>query len=207
MPPPADDSQAKPTIVAQSGVSWVPYTTLMPFHGQVMQIDASPIKLADDDGPLPGTIVGLGWFCAKDIQESDRVAFDDATADAYGMPAMRIHYTLTERDNDALTKAHEELRKAAAALGEPLEADPLTLPPGASLHYQGTVRMGKADDGTSVCDVNSEVWGVAGLHVAGNGVIPTATACNPTLTAVALAIRGARYIARAIADTKDEENA
>ena len=25
----------------------------------------------------PGSIVGLGWFCAKDLQESDRVEFDD----------------------------------------------------------------------------------------------------------------------------------
>ena len=70
------------------------------------------------------------------------------------------------------------------------------MPLGASLHYQGTTRMGETDDGTSVCGPDSEVWGVRGLFVAGNGVIPTSTACNPTLTSVALAVRGARRVAR-----------
>ena len=59
--------------------------------------------------------------------------------------------------------------------------------------------MGAADDGESVCSPDSQVWEVPGLFVAGNGVIPTATACNPTLTAVALAVRGARRIAAELA--------
>jgi choline dehydrogenase-like flavoprotein len=59
--------------------------------------------------------------------------------------------------------------------------------------------MGQADDGDSVCGPDRQVWGVPGLFVAGNGVIPTATACNPTLTSVALAVAGARRIAAGLA--------
>ncbi|WP_420122324.1 GMC oxidoreductase [Nakamurella sp.] len=188
-------------IVAQSGVSWVPYTDDAPFHGQVMQLDASPVPLAADDVPAPGTIVGLGWFCAKDIQATDHLEFDDHALDGYGLPAIRIHYRLTERDHASIAAAHDAIRAAADALGEPLDRDPLDLAPGASLHYQGTVRMGSVDDGTSVCDPSSQVWGVPGLFVAGNGVIPTAIACNPTLTSVALAVAGARAIAADLTST------
>ena len=192
------------TIVAHSGVSWVPFTDAEPFHGQVMQLDASPVPLAGDDVPTPGTIVGLGWFCAKDLQASDRVEFSDNDVDDYGMPAMRIHYRLTENDHASIAAARAAVVRVGRALGEPLDAEPLTFGPGASLHYQGTVRMGAVDDGTSVCSPTCEVWDVQGLYVAGNGVIPTATACNPTLTGVALAVAGARDIAtRFISETAD----
>jgi choline dehydrogenase-like flavoprotein len=56
--------------------------------------------------------------------------------------------------------------------------------------------MGATDDETSVCSPDSEVWSAPGVFVAGNNVIPTSTAANPTLTSVALAVRGARRIAR-----------
>ena len=70
-----------------------------------------------------------------------------------------------------------------------------TPPGGSSLHYQGTVRMGLADDGESVCDPYARVWGVEHLYVGGNGLIPTSTAANPTLTNVALALRAGTQLA------------
>ncbi|MCT9868304.1 GMC oxidoreductase [Paenarthrobacter aurescens] len=188
-----ESSSVESAITAQSGVSWVPFTDEEPFHGQVMQLDASPVPIEGEH--VPGSIVGLGWFCAKDIQPTDRVAFSDEDVDDYGMPAMRIHYSLTEKDKRNLQAARASIVAAGAALGEPLNEAPLTFPPGASLHYQGTVRMGERNDGTSVCDPTGRVWDVQGLYVAGNGVIPTATACNPTLTGVALAVAGARAVA------------
>jgi len=183
----------------QSGVSWVPFTDAEPWHGQIMQLDASPVPLAEDDPAVPGTIVGLGLFTAKDLQWEDRVEFSDDATDAYGMPAMSLHYRLTERDHEVLDRARAEIVRLGKAVGEPIDERPFTMPLGASLHYQGSVRMGATDDGTSVCGPDSEVWSAPGVFVAGNGVIPTATACNPTLTSVALAVRGARRIAQELA--------
>ncbi|MEU1971437.1 GMC family oxidoreductase [Microbacterium sp. NPDC019599] len=198
-PPPEDQVAASGALSEQSGVSWVPFTDDLPFHGQIMQLDASPVPLAEDDPVIPGSIVGLGLFCAKDLQWEDRVEFVDDERDSYGMPAMRLHYTLTPVDHAVLDRARAEIVELAHAVGEPIGDRPFTMPLGASLHYQGTTRMGQADDGRSVCDPDSQVWNVPGLFVAGNGVIPTATACNPTLTSVALAVRGARRIARDLA--------
>jgi choline dehydrogenase-like flavoprotein len=203
----ATNSPEETAIVEQSGVSWVPYTDEEPFHGQVMQLDASPIPLVGADEPARGSIVGLGWFCAKDLQASDRIEFDDASTDDYGLPKPRIHYQLTEKDKGNVARATEIVIRAARELGDPIGDQPMVLVPGASLHYQGTTRMGQVDDGTSVCGPNSEVWGFSGLYVAGNGVIPTSMACNPTLTSVALAVRGARTIAAALPQQRESEGA
>lgn len=181
-----------------AGVAWVPFVDgLHPFHGQVMQLDASPVDLGVTDPT--GVVVGLGWFCAKEINARDRLEFDGGKPDAFGLPAIRVHYRLTDRDREQIEAAKAQLGRAAEALGGFIpRGEPRLLPAGTSLHYQGTVRMGEADDGTSVCDPASAVWGVPGLYVGGNGVIPTSTACNPTLTSVALAVRAARGIAETL---------
>ena len=150
-----------------------------------MQLDASPVPLAGDDVPTPGTIVGLGWFCGKDLQESDRVEFDDSSLDPYGMPGMQIHYRLTDADHEAIAAAaRASILRAAEALGDPLDdSDPFTFPPGASLHYQGSVRMGEHRRRHLGLRTRPRRSGSCpDLFVAGNGVIPTSIACNPTLT-------------------------
>lgn len=56
--------------------------------------------------------------------------------------------------------------------------------------------MGDKNDGTSVVDLNSKVWDYKNLFLGTCGVIPTGTACNPTNSAMALAIRSADYIVK-----------
>jgi choline dehydrogenase-like flavoprotein len=173
------------------GVFWVPYSAdRHPFHGQVMHLDMSPIEIADAGDA--DHVVGLGWFVAKDLRAEDRVTFSEADVDAYGMPRMRIEYALTSRDRETIEAAVADQARGATALGEEVPGrGPTLVPPGSSLHYQGTTRMGDADDGESVCDSYSRVWRFENLFVGGNGVIPTSTASNPTLTSVALAVRAA----------------
>jgi choline dehydrogenase-like flavoprotein len=158
-----------------------------------MQLDASPVPLDPGVTVRPGQVVGLGWFCRKQLSPDDRVWFDDGDLDEHGMPAIRIEYRLTAADHAAIAAATTEIKAAAAALGRPLD-EPFVMPAGSSLHYQGTTRMGPADDGTSVCDATGRVWGTGNLYVGGNNVIPTATACNPTLTAVAFGVMSARAL-------------
>jgi C-glycoside oxidase len=173
------------------GVFWVPYSALHhPFHGQVMHLDMSPIEIVDR---VAEHVVGLGWFVAKDIRPEDRVTFSEHECDAYGMPRIRIEYGLTPRDRERVEAAIADQARGAAALGETVPGrGPTLVPPGSSLHYQGTTRMGEVDDGESVCDSWSRVWGFHNLFLGGNGVIPTPTASNPTLTSVAVAIRAAQ---------------
>jgi pyranose oxidase len=184
-------------IVPVSGVSWVPYAAERPFHGQVMQMDASPVPLDPGVTVRPGQVVGLGWFCKKELSPDNRVWFDDDATDEHGLPAIRIDYALSAADEAAIAAAKVEIAEAAQALGRPL-GEPFVMPPGSSLHYLGTTRMGPTDDGTSVCDPTGRVWGTANLYVGGNNVVPTATACNPTLTAVALGVLTARTLAAAL---------
>jgi choline dehydrogenase-like flavoprotein len=180
-----------------SGVSWIPYDRhTFPFHGQIMQMGTSPIPLGDVEEPWPGSIVGIGLFATKHIREDDRVEFDPAETDGYGLPRIHLHYQLDEVDQQTIQDAISWADRIAHMIGSPLGGAPRLLPAGSSLHYMGTVRMGAADDGTSVCDPESRVWGLENVFLGGNGVLPTPTACNPTATSLALAIRAARALGR-----------
>ncbi|MEU4419602.1 GMC oxidoreductase [Actinoplanes sp. NPDC024001] len=168
-----------------------------PYHAQIMFSPICPVPLPEGSPHRdnPAGYAGMGWGVRKWPRPQDRLIFADDQPDRNGLPGIRIAYELTEREQAELDRARQHQARAAAALGSFVEGMPKVMPAGSSLHYMGTVRMGPADDGTSVCDSWSRVWGVPGLVLAGNGLIPTANSCNPTLTSVAIAVRGAAALA------------
>lgn len=178
-----------------------------PFSCQILYLHDSPLPIPPDH-PLannPWGYANVGFGTRKFADFDDRLEFDDDELDYAGMPNVTIHYTLTDRDRAELDAARVRQREVAGAIGTFIPGgEPAPLPPGASLHYKGTLRIGPADDGTSVCDPWLRVRGFGNLFVAGNATIPTFTVANPTLTSVALAVRGARA---ALADIAGQEAA
>ncbi|MFD2422633.1 GMC oxidoreductase [Amycolatopsis pigmentata] len=172
----------------------VPFSDERPMQGGILPLMNSPYRLAVAGQEGAERLTVFAWYGAKDIQYCDRIEFSETETDFYGMPKMTIHYSRTEKDLQTIEQLKQNARRSADRVGG-LAAEPELAAGGSSLHYHGTVRMGAVDDGTSVCDQHLKVWGVDNLYVGGNGVIPTATATNPTLTIVALAWRAANQIA------------
>jgi choline dehydrogenase-like flavoprotein len=181
-------------VSAANGVTWIPpLGEAFPCSIQTFEIDGAslpPEQLADAGGK---PVFAAGGFVAKDVRSEDRIEFSEGEKDWAGLPKIAVRYGLTALDQTRIEATRAALTKMAS-MGRPLFKEPRLLPPGSSLHYQGTYRLGGQDDGSSVCDPTCRVWGVTNLFLGGNGLIPTETACNPTLTSVALATIGAEQI-------------
>jgi choline dehydrogenase-like flavoprotein len=178
------------------GVTWVPFLGEgFPCSIQAFEVDGRSLPPASRAELTGGVAFIAGAFVAKDVRWEDRIEFSDTELDWAGLPKITIHYGLTALDQSRMALSRAALVKISS-IGRSLVQEPITLPSGSSLHYQGTYRMGAKDDGSSVCDPTGKVWGIKNLFLGGNGLIPTATACNPTLTNVALAVVGAEEILR-----------
>jgi pyranose oxidase len=176
------------------GVFWVPFDAPNhPFHGQIMHMDLSPMKTTVSDDSKH--IVGLGWGCLKESNFDDQIVFSETEKDYFGMPKMNFKFRLTDTDLANIEAAKAYQKKVVNSFGKEIKDGGQTLmPPGTSLHYEGTTRMGSENDGESVCDTYSKVWDFDNLFLGGNGLIPIATTSNPTLVSVALAVRSAEKI-------------
>lgn len=166
-----------------------------PYSAQIMYAETPPFPL-DPSHPAAGNrwgYVNMGYGVRKFPRVEDGVRFSDEELDYRGLPNFTIDYALDAVEEREIAEATARLRRAGDALGTFI-AEPRLLPFGSSLHFMGTMRAG-TDPETSVADPFSRVWGFDNLVVGGNALIPTANTMNPTLTSVAIAVRGARHLA------------
>lgn len=179
---------------------WVPYCPGHEMQGQVMLFDQQPAVPDVAGSGQEESVAGLSWLIPPVICRDNRITFSDSAIDQAGMPQPQVTYPLGDEDQERIRQAVQDQRRAMRTLGDRVlpGGSPRLLPRGSSLHLTGTVRAGADDDGRSVCAPDGRVWGLENLFVAGNGVISASTACNPTLTSVALAVHAAASVSRLI---------
>ncbi|VDB88531.1 unnamed protein product [Peniophora sp. CBMAI 1063] len=169
----------------------IPFSPEFPWHTQIHR-DAFSYGEA---GPLvdPRVVVDLRFFGKQKPDVNNRIIFEDEVDDAYGMPQPTFEYVPDEESARLSSRMMKDMTDVANVLGGYLPgSNPQFMTPGLALHLGGTTRLGReSEKAESVADYNSLVWNTKNLYVAGNGVIPTAFASNPTLTSMALAIRSA----------------
>ncbi|MFF2102671.1 GMC oxidoreductase [Streptomyces sp. NPDC058202] len=133
------------------------------------------------------------WLCGEDLpQPENRVTLDDAGD---------IHLALDEKNNiEGLKRLQHKLRGMLGKLGmHPHHLLPHSLylhkgmPIGATAHQAGTVRFG-TDPAASALDVNCKAHDLDNLYVVDTSFFPSIGAVNPSLTAIANALRVGDHI-------------
>ncbi|KAL6304157.1 putative pyranose oxidase [Sparassis latifolia] len=190
VPIPFDDPEPQVTI---------PTSKERPWHAQIHRdaFSYGEVGIKVD----PRLVVDLRFFGMQAGVPGNRIYFDDKVTDAYGMPQPTFEYHPTEEYAKDTHRMMNDMTDVASTLGGYLPGSyPQFMTPGLALHLGGTTRLGQGSEiNESVANYNSQVWKFTNLYVAGNGVIPTAFAANPTLTSMCLAIRSAYKISQDLA--------
>jgi choline dehydrogenase-like flavoprotein len=134
--------------------------------------------------------------------EPERRITLSSTKDGFGQALPRLHWFITNRELESMRRTQEILAAAFASSGlaRLVKTDELA-PEGDTLrhvfptayHHLGTTRM-HPDPSQGVVDDDCRIHGMTNLFVTGTSVFPTGGYVNPTLTAVALAVRLADHV-------------
>ena len=158
---------------------------------------------------LRGTVqrqIRLGFLLEQLPSERNQITIDDDWRDQLG-----IHRPVLNYDIDEYTRrGMEQARRLSRNIFRQVDAVDYTdyslsighrikTPTGCEFkyigagHIMGTHRMGR-DRNDSVVDESQRSWDHDNLYIMGCGSMPTTGTSNPTLTAVALAIKSAREL-------------
>lgn len=143
----------------------------------------------------------LHYHAEHSPNPDSRITLSDEK-DALGLYRAKIDLKWSARDVDSILQAHDLL---ATALGQQQIGALTYMYPRSELaaavideavdgyHQIGTLRMG-ATPADGVTDSYGKLFGTDNLYIAGSALFPTSGQANPTLPAVALAIRQAKEL-------------
>lgn len=153
--------------------------------------------------PLKSMRFGVQTFGTMIPRVENYVALDDSVKDEFGYPQLDLNIHFSEEEVDFMIEGRSRFAEIMADAGYKLETDEIVpqLTPGGSVHYGGTVRM-HSDPHYGMVDEWSRLHAVPNVIVADASVFTTGPEKNPTLTAMALAIRAAD---RLVEDVKQED--
>ncbi|MFE9254277.1 GMC oxidoreductase [Streptomyces sp. NPDC006879] len=137
------------------------------------------------------------WLCGEDLPRPENRVTLDANGD--------IHLALDEKNNiEGLGRLRHKLQGMLSRLGmHPHHLLPHSIylhkgmPIGATAHQAGTVRFG-LDPAASALDINCKAHELDNLYVVDTSFFPSIGAVNPSLTAIANALRVGDHIAERI---------
>lgn len=136
---------------------------------------------------LPGLMIGLAFMPGRYGDSHARLAPGPA-----GLARLQIEGGHSPAFPAVLKRAVRKLRWDLLRLGGVMLPGSLQVfEPGASVHYSGSLAMGRHSD------TLGQVTGAPGLHVVDGAVLPSMPARNPTVTIMANADRIGAEIARA----------
>ena len=143
----------------------------------------------------PVTAINLVGFGEVLPRYDNFVAIDPAVVDTFGIPVLRISMSWGENEKamipDMAVTATTMLEAAGAKNIQPFTV--LDRIPGYGIHEMGTARMGR-DPKTSVLNQFLQTHDIGNLYVMDASSFVSGGCQNPTLTIMALAVRGCDHL-------------
>lgn len=149
---------------------------------------------------------GLTFHAEQTPDPDSRVILStDAHArDRLGLPRLRIDYRFNDQDLDSVVRSHDLIEDWLRVTGigtlayrvpHESRAEAVANLCTHGTHHIGLTRM-SIDRCRGVVDANLQTFDAPNLYVASTSVLPTSGQANPTLTAIALALRLSERLAR-----------
>jgi len=176
--PSADEMDFAPRL-------YIPPTVDTPWHVMVLR----------DTCPLPATervanshrLVEFQAFLPVEFRDENLFEISDAGHDEF-------RFAFSPRDQDLMQAMRADVERLASCLGQWRQGCEANWIPHGLSHLVGTCRMDRPG-WKGVANKVGKVHGLENLYLASVGLIPAPMAENPTLTAVALALKTCDHIA------------